>query len=85
LFRDIRFFAACFRAPRYVLPAESKRPCLYGVANSYSGAPSPIYDKFNWRFDVSAAANYTTLDGGLASVSLNNNQITVATGMRQKF
>ncbi len=41
--------------------------------------------QFNKHFDVYAGANYSTLDGGLASGFLNNEQTSVVTGARVRF
>ena len=41
--------------------------------------------QFNKHFDVYAGLNYSTLNGGLSSGYLSDNQTTVATGLRLRF
>ena len=41
--------------------------------------------QFNKHFDVYAGVNYSTIDGGLASGYLANNNTSVVSGVRVKF
>ena len=54
-------------------------------AGSYNDASFVADYQLTKHFDVYAGVNYSMLDGGLASGYLNNNMITVATGIRLKF
>ncbi len=54
-------------------------------AGSYNDGSFVADYQFNKHFDVYAGVNYSTLDGGLASGYLNDNQTTVATGLRLRF
>jgi len=41
--------------------------------------------QFNKHLDVYAGVNYSTIDGGLASGYLANNNTSIVTGARLKF
>ena len=54
-------------------------------AGGYDDGSFVVDYQFNKHFDVYAGLNYSTLNGGLASGFLNDNQATVATGLRLRF
>jgi predicted porin len=66
-------------------PAAGTIQTKANTAGSYNDGSFLVDYQFNKHFDVYAGVNYSTLDGGLASGYLNNNQTTVASGVRLKF
>ncbi len=66
-------------------PAAGAIQIAANTPGSYNDGSFVIDYRFNKHFDVYAGVNYSTLDGGLSSGYLNNNQSTVATGIRLRF
>ncbi len=66
-------------------PAAGTIQTAANTPGSYNDGSFVIDYRFNRHFDVYAGVNYSALDGGLSSGYLNNNQTTVATGVRLKF
>ena len=66
-------------------PAARTIQTSANASGSYNDGSFVIDYRFNKHFDVYAGVNCSALDGGLSSGYLNNNQTTVATGIRLKF
>jgi predicted porin len=66
-------------------PAAGAIQTAANTPGSYNDGSFVVDYRFNKHFDVYAGVNYSTLDGGLSSGYLNNNQTTVATGVVLKF
>ena len=66
-------------------PAAGTIQTAADTSGSYNDGSFVIDYRFNKHFDVYGGVNYSALDGGLSSGYLNNNQTTVATGVRLKF
>ena len=66
-------------------PAAGTIQTAANTSGSYNDGSFVIDYRFNKHFDVYAGVNYSTLDGGLSSGYLNNNQTTVATGVVLRF
>ncbi|MGO9985306.1 MAG: porin [Rhodomicrobium sp.] len=66
-------------------PAAGTIQTNANAAGIYNEGSFVVDYRFNKHFDVYAGVNYSTLDGGLASGFLNDNQITAATGVRLRF
>ena len=66
-------------------PAAGTIQMAANTSGSYNDGSFVIDYRFNKHFDVYAGVNYSVLDGGLSSGYLNDNQTTVATGVRLKF
>ncbi len=54
-------------------------------SGSYDDVSFVIDYEFNKHFGIYSGVNYSTLDGGLASGYLSDNQTTFVTGARLKF
>jgi predicted porin len=55
------------------------------LAGSLNEASFVVDYQFTKHFDIYAGVNYSTIDGGLASGFLNNNQISAVSGARLRF
>jgi predicted porin len=66
-------------------PAAGTIQTAANTSGSYNDGSFVLDYRFNKHFDVYAGVNYSTLDGGLSSGYLNNNQTTVATGVVLRF
>ncbi|MGO8955499.1 MAG: porin [Rhodomicrobium sp.] len=66
-------------------PAAGTIQTKANTAGAYNDGSFIIDYRFNKHLDVYAGVNYSTLDGGLASGYLNDNQTTVVSGARLRF
>ncbi len=66
-------------------PAAGTIQTAANTPGAYNDGSFVVDYRFNKHFDVYAGVNYSTLDGGLSSGYLNNNQTTVATGIVLRF
>jgi predicted porin len=66
-------------------PAPGTIQTKANSAGAYDDASFVVDYQFNKHFDVYAGVNYSTLNGGIASGFLSDNQITIVTGTRFRF
>jgi predicted porin len=66
-------------------PAPGTIQTKANSAGAYNDASFVVDYQFNKHFDVYAGVNYSTLNGGMASGFLSDNQITIVTGTRFRF